>query len=144
MPYTAYFLERRCSPETSSKAEQLSSWQLWSREVAWKFRAAFLTSLNWMLTTVGYIMKNSKIPIGMDNWANFRDSINCPNVGINLPTNGPATMQIAIHKVRYFSQRPKDSSFSTCSAGVSKSLILLAAGYVFVSLFCKSVQKPRS
>jgi hypothetical protein len=31
------------------------------------FLAAFLTSLNRIPTTVGYIMKKSKIPIGIDN-----------------------------------------------------------------------------
>ena len=48
------------------------------------FLAAFFTSLNCIPTTVGYIMKNSSMPMGMDNWAYFKESINCPNSGINL------------------------------------------------------------
>jgi hypothetical protein len=41
--------------------------------------AAFLTSLNLMPTTVGYIMKNSNIPMGIDNCPNLRESMSCPN-----------------------------------------------------------------
>ena len=61
------------------------------------------------------IIKKSNIPIGIDNWANFNESINCPNSGIKRPTSKPTTMQTAIHNVRYFSQSPKDNSFFICS-----------------------------
>jgi hypothetical protein len=43
------------------------------------------------------------------------ESMNSPKAGINLPTINPTTMQMAIQTVRYFSQRPKDSSFLICS-----------------------------
>jgi hypothetical protein len=71
--------------------------------------AAFLMSLNRIPKTVGYIMKNRSMPIGIDSCLNFRESINCPNCGMNLPTNKPITMQIAIQRVRYFSKIPSVS-----------------------------------
>jgi hypothetical protein len=82
--------------------------------------AAFLMSLNRMPTTVGYIMKKRRMPIGIDSCLNFRESMNCPNSGRNLPTNNPTTIQIAIHNVRYFSHKPRDNSFLACSSGVSR------------------------
>jgi hypothetical protein len=108
------------------------------------FRTAFLMSLNWIPTTVGYIMKNSNIPIGIDNEAYFNESINSPKPGKNLPTSKPTTMQIAIQKVRYFSQSPKDNSFFACSSLVSKLFNLLAASYVFKNLLRKNFEKFRS
>jgi hypothetical protein len=100
------------------------------------FLAAFFTSLNWMLTTVGYIMKNNKMPIGIDNCANLSESMNLPNSGTNLPTSKPATMQMAIQSVRYFYQIPKDSSSFACSSFVSISFISLGGRLRF--------QKPPS
>jgi hypothetical protein len=78
------------------------------------FRVACLTSLNRIPTTVGYIIKKSSIPMGIESWAYLRDSMNSPKAGKNLPTNKPTTMQRAIQTVRYFSQSPKDSSFLVC------------------------------
>ena len=59
-----------------------------------------------MLATVGYIMKNRQNPIGIDKFPTFKDSKNRPNSGENLPNNKPIIIQIAIHKVRYFSNMP--------------------------------------
>ena len=75
------------------------------------FLVACLTSLNRMPTTVGYIIKKSSMPMGIESWAYLRESINSPKAGKNLPTSKPTTMQMAIQTVRYFSQSPKDSSF---------------------------------
>jgi len=71
--------------------------------------AAFLMSLNRIPTTVGYIMKNKRMPMGIDNCPNLRDSINSPNCGKNLPTRSPTTMHMAIHSVRYFSKMPSST-----------------------------------
>ena len=87
------------------------------------FNAAFLMSLNRMLTTVGYIMKKSSIPIGIDSFTNLSESMNSPNSGMNLPTSKPTTMQMAIQSVRYFSHSPSDSSFFTCSSLVSDTIL---------------------
>jgi hypothetical protein len=77
------------------------------------FLEACLMSLKRMPRTVGYIMKNSRMPIGIDSLPNLRESMNCPNCGKNLPTSNPATMHIAIQSVRYFSKMPSDFSFSS-------------------------------
>lgn len=73
---------------------------------------AFLTSLKLIPTTVGYIMRKRRTPIGIDIWANFRESKYWPSWGRNLPKRRPTTMQMAIQRVRYFSKRPSDSSDS--------------------------------
>jgi len=80
------------------------------------FLEAIFMSLKRMPKTVGYIMKNKSIPIGMDKFANFSESMNSPNEGRNLPTSKPTTMHAAIHSVRYFSHLPRESSCLTCSA----------------------------
>jgi hypothetical protein len=54
-------------------------------------------SLNRIPTTVGYIIKKRRMPIGIDNCLNLRESISWPNWGRNLPTSKPATMQMVIH-----------------------------------------------
>src|SRR4030067_2261483 len=78
--------------------------------------AAFLTSLNLMPSTVGYIMKKSKTPIGIDSCLNLRESMNCPNPGRNLPTSKPNTMHMTIQSVRYFSKTPKPFSLPDCDS----------------------------
>src|SRR3989304_3573078 len=107
------------------------------------FRAAFFMSLNRIPTTVGYIMKNSSMPIGIDNWANLSESMNSPNSGINLPINKPTTMQMAIQSVRYFSPSPNGNSFFTCSSLPSKPLFTPSIS-LFNHLFCKHAYKFRS
>lgn len=64
---------------------------------------AFLTSLNLMAATVGYIMRKRRMPMGMDMRWNFNESMYWPNSGRNLPRRSPASMQSAIQSVRYFS-----------------------------------------
>jgi len=71
------------------------------------FFVAFTTSLNLMVATVGYIMKNKQTPIGIDKFPIFRESKNRPNSGKNFPNSKPMIMQVAIHRVRYFSNMPK-------------------------------------
>jgi len=56
-------------------------------------------------------MKNKQMPIGIDNLANFKESKYWPKLGRNLPNKSPITMQMAIHKVRYFSKTPSFASF---------------------------------
>jgi hypothetical protein len=60
---------------------------------------------------VGYIIKNRRMPIGIDNCLNLSESIYCPNSGRNFPTSKPTTMHIAIQSVRYFSKIPRVSVF---------------------------------
>jgi hypothetical protein len=76
--------------------------------------AAFLISLNRIPKTVGYIIKNRRMPIGIESCLNLRESTNCPNPGKNLPTNKPRAMHMAIQTVRYFSKTPRRSSFFGC------------------------------
>ncbi len=76
------------------------------------FFTAFLTSLKAMPTTVGYIMKNRQMPIGIDSLAYFKESKYSPKAGENLPNRSPTTIHIAIHNVRYFSKNPSLASFS--------------------------------
>jgi hypothetical protein len=71
---------------------------------------AFLTSLKLIPTTVGYIIRKRRTPIGIDIWPNFNESKYCPNWGKNLPKSKPMTMQMAIHNVRYFSKSPSETS----------------------------------
>ena len=73
---------------------------------------AFLTSLKLIPTTVGYIIRKSRIPIGIDIWLNLNESKYRPNCGRNLPRSRPTMMQIVIHRVRYFSKSPNDISES--------------------------------
>jgi hypothetical protein len=81
------------------------------------FLVAFTTSLNFISITVGYIMKKRQIPMGIDILLNFKESKNLPKPGYNLPSKSPMTMQMAIHKVRYFSNSPSETSF--CSVKFS-------------------------
>jgi len=74
--------------------------------------AAFLMSENRIPTTVGYIMKNRSMPIGIDNCRNFKESMNCPKSGRNFPISKPTTMQMTIQRVRYFSKIPRVSGLS--------------------------------
>src|SRR4030066_434985 len=112
------------------------------------FREAIFTSLNRMPKTVGYIIKNKSTPIGMDKLANFRESMNSPNAGKNLPTSNPTTMHIAIHNVKYFSHSPRESSSFTCfacSSSVSTfSRPLLLANHLVHNLLGKGTSQLRS
>jgi len=81
------------------------------RSMGFGFLTAFLMSLKAMPTTVGYIIKKRQIPIGIDNLANFKESRYCPKLGKNLPSRRPTMMQLAIHKVRYFSKIPSFAFF---------------------------------
>ncbi len=76
------------------------------------FLAAFLTSLNCIPTTVGYIMKNRRMPMGIESDLNFRESINCPNAGRNLPASRPIAMHMTIQIVKYFSNTLRESLFA--------------------------------
>src|SRR3990170_5194425 len=111
------------------------------------FREAIFTSLKRMPKTVGYIIKNKSTPIGMDRLANFRESMNSPNAGKNLPTSKPTTMHIAIHSVKYFSHSPRESSSFTCSAcsslvsNLARSLLL--ANHLFHNLLGKGTSQLR-
>src|SRR4030067_2348480 len=111
-------------------------------------REAIFTSLNRIPKTVGYIMKNRSTLIGMDRLANFRESMNSPNAGRNLPTSKPITMQIAIHSVKYFSHSPRESSSFTCfacSSSVSTfSRSLLLANHFVHCLLGKGTSQLRS
>ena len=82
--------------------------------------AAFLISLKRIPRTVGYIIKNKRTPIGIDNCLNLSESINCPNSGRNLPTSKPTTIHMAIQSVRYFSKIPSVSSFLTVVCSCDK------------------------
>src|SRR4030042_1181472 len=75
-------------------------------------RVAFLTSLKLIPITVGYIIKKRSMPIGIDIWANLRESRYWPTCGRNLPSSSPAIMHIVIQRVRYFSKNPSDASES--------------------------------
>src|SRR3990170_5351399 len=109
------------------------------------FREAIFTSLKRMPNTVGYIIKNKSTPIGMDKLANFRESMNSPNAGKNLPTSKPTTMHIAIHRVKYFSQTPRESSSFTCSACSSLVSIFFCffqlTGHLFNDLLGKGTSQ---
>jgi hypothetical protein len=73
--------------------------------------AALLMSENRIPTTVGYIIKNKRMPIGIESCLNFKESMNCPNSGRNFPMSKPRAMHITIHRVRYFSKIPRVSGF---------------------------------
>jgi len=51
-------------------------------------------------------MRNKQTPIGIDKFPTFKESRNRPNSGKNLPNSRPMIMQVAIHRVRYFSNMP--------------------------------------
>lgn len=76
--------------------------------------AAFFMSLNRIPRTVGYIMKNSRMPIGIDSLLYLREFMSSPNWGRNFPTSKPIIMQMAIQSVRYFSKIPRFASFFVC------------------------------
>lgn len=82
--------------------------------------AAFFMSENRMPTTVGYIIKKRRMPIGIDSCLNFRESMNCPNSGRNFPISKPIIMHMIIHSVRYFSKIPSVSVFF----GFAESVVL--------------------
>jgi hypothetical protein len=64
---------------------------------------------------VGYIMKKSRMPMGMEICPNLSESRYSPTPGAYLPSRSPMAMHAAIQTVRYFSRMPSLASFSGVS-----------------------------
>ena len=68
-------------------------------------------------TIMGYIMIQIRIATGMDTFAYSHFEIVSGNADHSLPTATPVMMQIATHRLRYFSKklRPPSGFFSSGS-----------------------------
>jgi len=65
----------------------------------------------------------------------LRESISCPNCGRKVPTNKPATMQMAIHRVRYFSKIPRVALLVDEDACAQTKVLSLSQNVQFMHIF---------